>query len=431
MKALEAEGAGLEARDRALSTALVYGTLRVLPFVDAARNKHLKRAKMNAWVRCLFRVAAFELAKMSAPDYAIADSYVTLARERKGKEVGRFVNAVLQKMVKERKVLVETCPKRIDVAPWLQAALVTSVGSDHAEQFLAEATEVPPTDMRVRRDAHMDTVKDELAGIGARDIQVLSAECGSVRAHQVGDLRSTESYARGFVRQQEYGAQLIARMVDAQPDETIGDFCAGHGGKSLALVDFMKTGSLTAVDLHPSKLEQFEEEYAALGKPPVELSVRAVDLVKGAGGMTAVFDRILVDAPCSGTGTLRRRPEILLRLTEERAAELQETQVAIAERALSLLKPGGILVFAVCSLDPREGLGVLERLVNSPIAPPWLPPNVALPDDGIVKLGPWTGTDGYQIFCVQNKNTYREFQRYGNLERNGAGACRSKGIGRR
>ena len=201
---------------------------------------------------------------------------------------------------------------------------------------------------------------------------------------------------------------LSSSLASAKPGETVLDACAGRGNKTAILAQAVgEQGAVDACDLHPSKIERLKVLLLDQG-----LSVRegfAVDWQKGAGGLSGGYDRILVDAPCSGTGTIARRPDLLLRRSEAGGAdmaELAELQVAIVKRVVPLLKPGGRLFFAVCSILREEAEDVVARLLvetnlrpvpfdaDGPAASLW--GNALAPSS--VRLIPYVhGTDGYFV----------------------------------
>jgi 16S rRNA (cytosine967-C5)-methyltransferase len=179
-----------------------------------------------------------------------------------------------------------------------------------------------------------------------------------------------------------------------QAGERVAELCAGHGGKSaLFLRQLGPKGTLCAVDLDERKLARIAPELARLGIDPAPLSSHAVDLTVGPGGLAPGFDRVFVDAPCSGLGTVHRRPELLLRLDPAQLASLGQVQLAIAERAARLLRPGGTLAYAVCSPLRQEGAEVataLERAVPD-LRRLCTPATEKLPApdaDGVIRLGP-------------------------------------------
>jgi 16S rRNA (cytosine967-C5)-methyltransferase len=291
---------------------------------------------------------------------------------------------------------------------WIEACLVDGLGSTRAESFL-RGTHVPPLALRAADRAARDALLVSLrAARPEAELWPSPLVPEVLYAQRAGDPRRLPGYAEGALSVQDAGAGLVGALVDAQPGERILDACAGRGGKTLQLLARVgPTGHVSAVDIHARKLGQLREEARRCGIEPARVSTDTIDLSRGDGGLAGGFDRVLVDAPCTGLGTILRRPEIAWRLTPEDPARMAGLQLSILERALGLLRPGGILVFAVCSGSREEAGGVadrlearhtgIRRLANSV---PGV--SVTADDDGVFRIGPWLGEqaelpDVYQV----------------------------------
>jgi 16S rRNA (cytosine967-C5)-methyltransferase len=171
-----------------------------------------------------------------------------------------------------------------------------------------------------------------------------------------GRVAELPGYEEGAWTSQEEGSQAIALALEAKPGDVVLDACAGRGNKT-GLLARLAGENVDAADLHPKKLERLAKELARIGV--AARKTYAVDWAAGTGDVTGPYDRILVDAPCSGTGTIRRRPEILLRRTAGDLAALTKLQRAILARTSTLLRPGGTLVYAVCSILREEAEDVV------------------------------------------------------------------------
>jgi 16S rRNA (cytosine967-C5)-methyltransferase len=215
-----------------------------------------------------------------------------------------------------------------------------------------------------------------------------------------GDPRKREGYAEGAFTVQEEGAQAIGLALGARPGERVLDACAGRGQKTSLLVEQVgSTGSVWATDVYPKKLEALSTELERLRLNAPE--ARAVDWTVGVADVPADFDRVLVDAPCTGTGTLRRRPEIAARLQPEDPARLSALAESILRSAATRAKSGGRVVFAVCSVLEEECEALVSRVADVLEPAPFdcaelhgLWPNAAAPCS--FRVGPTRfETDGY------------------------------------
>jgi 16S rRNA (cytosine967-C5)-methyltransferase len=230
----------------------------------------------------------------------------------------------------------------------------------------------------------------------------------AILARGIGKPQRLPGWREGAWSIQEEGSQLAALAVGARPGEAVLDACAGRGNKTGMLARAVEPGgSVDAADALPAKLDRLREDLARVG-----LGARAtfaVDWRVGSGGITARYDRVLVDAPCSGVGTLRRRPEIALRRKDADLAELTQTQVAIASRAAEHLRPGGALLYVVCSVLREECEDVVAALLRArpelEAAPFDAPePRAVAGDEPTFRLLPHVHrTDGYFVARLRSR----------------------------
>jgi 16S rRNA (cytosine967-C5)-methyltransferase len=391
--------ASLDDRDKRLATEIVYGVLRTRRTLEKAISRF---ANNNRWrtqeiVHVRLCIAAYELMFLDKiPVFATVSEAVDAIKAEKGRGVGGFANAVLRKLA-----AAEIRPNMQDaiadaIPSWLQAALADVLGGDGARAF-ATARVPPPLCICLRDGEDRDVWIERLASEVPK-AQVTASEyapCG-VLLYGAGNHRKLPG-ADGAWTVQEEGAQVVALAVGASARDTVLDACAGRGGKSLRLAEV--AAFVDAADLHPKKLERL------VGGPHGRRvrSTYAIDWTRGVGDVPADYDRVLVDAPCSGSGTLRRRPEIANRLAAHDVARLAALQLEITRNAATRVRPGGRLIYAVCSVLRDECEGVVQALLK---ADPQLQPapfdNTALA--GIVssessfRLLPHIhGTDGYFV----------------------------------
>jgi 16S rRNA (cytosine967-C5)-methyltransferase len=405
--ALEAElerAAQLSPRDRALATELVYGTLRVLPWLLGRVDRHAPRGtnKLDPRVRAHIAIAAYQLFFTRVPAFAAVSEAVGAIRKARGERLGSFANAVLRKLATEASACDDAARRDalLSSAPaWLRDALARSLGDEGASAFLACGP--PPVALRVEQASEREAWVARLCGAAPS----ASFEAGPVSplailARGAGKPQKLPGWKEGAWSVQEEGAQLAALALGAREGERVLDACAGRGNKTAVLARAVGAqGAVDACDAGPAKLERLAEELSRLGLRA--RATHAVDWTVGSGEVRESYDRVLVDAPCTGTGTLRRRPEIALRRTGDDLGAVAERQVTIAARAAGHVTAGGSLLYVVCSVLREECEDVVEKLL---VQCPWLraaafdaPAARAIASDAAsFRLLPHVhGTDGY------------------------------------
>lgn len=365
---------GLDRRDAALATELVYGVLRTAASLERSIGKHATgdRYRRKPFVRAHMLIAAYSIAFLErVPPFAAVSEAVSAIKSEAGTQVAGFANAVLRKVAgdvpargtaplagspAESAARMRLARAIADSPPaWLRKALAESLGSgDAAEAFLL-ADPIPAANLCLRsgrsREEWLVTLREAvpLAEVCAGS---LSERCIIVRG--AGDPERLPGAGRDWTVQEE-GAQLIAMVVGAQPGDHVLDACAGRGGKTMLLAELVSPdGAVDAADRHPNKLARIVSP-TVRDRFPIDWSV-------GSGGLERTYARVLVDAPCTGTGTLRRRPEIAERLGAADPERMAVVQLGIAARVASHLEPGGRMIYAVCSVLRAECEGVVDAL---------------------------------------------------------------------
>ena len=392
----------LDGLESGLATELTYGCLRTGPALRTRLRALAPRGIAGGDARVLHEllVAAYQILFLDrVPAYAAVDAAVGAVRTLRGKRVAGFANAVLRRLAEQRGELQFVDAVVESVPGWLVERLTTAVGE---EQFraLVGAVERAAPQLAARFVAGRERPRwaETLPrGRVYNDAYVLSG---------LGDPRDLTGYDTGDFVVQEEGAQVLALAVGARAGDRVLDACAGHGQKSSLLRERIGDGgALWAADLHPAKLEALQREFERLRVGAVE--TRAIDWTVGTGDVPDDFDRVLVDAPCTGVGTLRRRPEILPRLGPDDPARLGELAGRILRRAATRVRPGGRVVFAVCSVLPEECEAVVDRM-NDLLEPvPFDAPelvSVAPADATRFRLLPGRhGTDGYFVASFRRR----------------------------
>ncbi len=345
---------GLEDRDRALATELFYGTLRVKVALEARLAPLAPRGLKDVVVKAELLVAAYQLLSLDRiPAFAAVNAAVNGVRAARGKQVAGFANAVLRKLAQGEKLSASDAARQ-NISPWLLDALVQSVGEAETQALIVAQPDKVVGLRLVSGKALPAWLEKSAAGLASPRSRLISGE---------GDPRKREGYAEGAFVVQEEGAQAIAFALGARAGERILDACAGRGQKTTLFSEQVGAGgAVWATDVYPKKLEALASEYERLQLQPPE--VRAVDWTVGVGDVPADFDRVLVDAPCTGTGTLRRRPEIAARLLPEDPARLSALAESIVRSAATRVRSGGRLVFAVCSVLEAECEALVRRVLD-------------------------------------------------------------------
>ncbi len=245
-------------------------------------------------------------------------------------------------------------PHRHNLPEWMAQALQAQLGDDF--WALAENMQQPaPLDLRVNTfQIKRNEVQKELVKAGIACEPTPYSPWG-LRLQGKPALQKTDAFTRGAIEVQDEGSQLLALLVDAHRGEMVVDFCAGAGGKTLALGAAMRsTGRLYAFDVSAHRLEALKPRLARSGLSNVHPAAIAHERDERIKRLAGKIDRVLVDAPCSGLGTLRRNPDLKWRQTEKAVVELAAKQTAILDSAARLVKSGGRLVYATCSVLPQE-----------------------------------------------------------------------------
>ena len=254
---------------------------------------------------------------------------------------------------------------RHNLPEWLVAPLKASLGEEFWP-FVKSLDQMAPLDLRVNAlNDKRDAVQLELKAAGIATTPTPYSPWG-LRVKGKPSLAKAEPFARGAVEVQDEGSQLLALLLDARRGEMVVDFCAGAGGKTLAIGAAMRnTGRLYAFDTSAHRLDALKPRLARSGLSNVHPAALAHERDERIKRLAGKIDRVLVDAPCSGLGTLRRHPDLKWRQNAQSVAELAATQAAILQSAARLLKPGGRLVYATCSLLEQENESVAQAFTQA------------------------------------------------------------------
>jgi 16S rRNA (cytosine967-C5)-methyltransferase len=400
-------------QDRRLLTQIVYGTLRMKGRLDwlIGRLYRGDLAAMEAGVRNILRTALYQMYFTDRiPSFAIVDEAVKIAKTSHPATSG-LVNAVLRNIIRRQADIVypdfEKDPAgHISIVHshplWLVNRWIGVFGIKETLAICRANNETPPLTIRVNmlrmsREEAMASLGS--AGFDVR--QTVFAPAGLVLAGAAAPVGETACYRQGGLQIQDEASQWIACLVDPQPGEKILDACAGAGGKTSHLAELMQNqGRVIACDVHGRRLKDLRKNMKRLGISIVETVEKDVSRIREES-FREVFDRILVDAPCSGLGTLRRNPEIKWRLAPEDIQKSSDLQMKLLNGAARCLKAGGRLVYSTCTIMPNENETVVAAFLAGHddfrlTSPPGAIPAQMITQDGFFRTRPdCHGTDGF------------------------------------
>jgi 16S rRNA (cytosine967-C5)-methyltransferase len=331
-------------RDRALMRRLVATILRRLGTLGHLLSRLLDRGVPTDAPRAqsALLIGAAQILWMDVPDHAAVDLSVRLVQsDRRAAKYAGLVNAVLRRCAREGQPLIdEVKSQNLDIPPWLLARWIGAYGETTAREMALAIGYEPSLDITVKSDAAQ----------WASRLHGETLPTGTVRTLLQGSVTMLPGFTEGHWWVQDAAAALPARLFGDVGGKTIVDLCAAPGGKTAQLAQ--AGARVTAIDRSPARMARLRDNL-------VRLSLQADNVVTDAtewpGHGNGGFDGVLVDAPCTSTGTIRRHPDVAWLRQEADIAALTALQKRLLQRAVALLKPGGTLVYCTCSLEPEEG----------------------------------------------------------------------------
>jgi 16S rRNA (cytosine967-C5)-methyltransferase len=410
-----------DSREAGLLHEIVLGVLRWQALLDHAVGQVASRPPeaMDPAVRRVLRMAAYALLFLDrVPDFAAVDTAVDLIRRVAPPSRASFVNGVLRALVRVGPEALPPDPEPGDVRG-------LAVAHSHPEWWVRRRVELAgwvgtlallrannrPAPVVLRPDLKRTTPRELQARFEAEGVRTES--CAVVReALRVveGPFRHTRTFREGYAWAQDEASPLVPSLFGTVLRPRVADLCAAPGIKTLQLREALPVGgTIVAADRHAGRLRRLTanlERVGATGILPL-----AADMATGRPPLRGPFDHVLVDAPCSGTGTFRRHPEIRWRLAERDLDALSLRQGRILDTAASLLAPGGTLLYAVCSMEPEEGAGPVARFLERHPGLELLDARVRVPDparrrvgeDGALRTEPADGMDGFFAVLLRRR----------------------------
>lgn len=362
------QSSAMSQKDKSLVTELIYGTVaRKITLEWYLAHYIADRDKLEPWVYYLLMVSLYQLLYLDKiPAHAVVNDAVAIAKNRGNKKgAEKLVNAVLRRASQEELPApssIRRKNKRLSVLystpVWLVKKLSEQYGDERAETILAS--------LFVRNKASIRVIDpDKLPGIAAATGAELSQLSPVGLVKSAGHFVATDYFAEGDITIQDESSQLVAPTLDLQGNEQILDACASPGGKTTHMASYLTSGHIIALDLYDHKLDLVKDNAKRLGVAD-KISTHKLDATKVHEVFAAdSFDKILVDAPCSGIGLIRRKPDIKYNKENQDFNSLQEIQLQILSSVCQTLRKGGIITYSTCTIFDEENFQVIEKFLAS------------------------------------------------------------------
>lgn len=343
-----AQGAGLEPADAGLARAIATVAFRRLGTIREVIDARLERGspRKSGPFEPIMVAAAAQLLFLDVPDHAAVDLAIRqLHEDARSARYTSLANAVLRRLAREREAILTRLEPLTDAPDWLRESWSQTYGPEIAKAIASAHAEEPPLDL---------TVKSDPAGWAAR-LDGIVLPTGSVRLRGRETVTGLPGFTEGEWWVQDAAAALPARLLNVQPGERIADLCAAPGGKTVQLAQ--SGAEVVAVDRSGPRLRRLKANLDRLG---LSAEVVTADV---ATFEAEPFDGVLLDAPCSATGTIRRHPDVAWAKQPEDVAKLAALQARLLDQAARLTKPGGRLIYCTCSLERTEGEAQIEEFL--------------------------------------------------------------------
>ena len=360
-------------RDRAFATEMVYGTIRWRRRLDWMLGQLMRGnpESLTPWIRHILRMGLYQLMMLDrVPDAAATHESVQLARRYGHEGTVRLTNAILRTAIRKRDQLERPSSGEDPVTelglthsypPWLTRRWIGRYGVEAAAALMEAGNRTPPLSIRV--NTTRSTPRDLAETLKLHEIPVEPGlwldDFLSIR--HVGNLRRLPAHEAGLFQVQDESAGLAVRLLGPKPGETVVDLCCAPGGKTTYIAQIVGAGGrVIACDTSLHRLRRVEENRRRMGLG----QVRLVGMDGRSPGVDLAVDRVLVDVPCSGLGTIARRPDLRWRRKAEDLDRLRDEQLTLLESGAGLVKRGGVLVYSTCTIEPEENEEVVAAFCD-------------------------------------------------------------------
>ncbi|MBB6443788.1 16S rRNA (cytosine(967)-C(5))-methyltransferase RsmB [Bacillus benzoevorans] len=409
----------LDQKDIPLLTELTYGTLQRKITLDYFLAPFIAEKKLESWVRQLLRLTLYQMFFLDKiPDRAAIFEAVEIAKKRGHKGISSLVNGVLRSIQREGLpsfAEISDNAERLAVKTshplWLVKRWITQFGFEVTEEMCELNLTAPEMSGRVNltrisREECLAMLEEEGFAVKASDAVPEAIICLK------GNLANSSAFQTGLLTIQDESSMTVAHALGAKEQQRILDACAAPGGKTTHIAEQLRgTGQVIALDLHEHKVKLIRDNAQRLGL--ANIRAEALDSRKVQEHFeNESFDRILLDAPCSGLGVMRRKPDLKYTKNETDLLKLQDIQISLLESAAPLLKKGGILVYSTCTIDQEENQNVVKAFLEKhPEFEFDLTVKNRLPErirgymkNGELQILPqYMNSDGFYIACLRKK----------------------------
>ena len=353
----------LDKKERGFITEVFYGVIRNKIFIDEMINKRTKEIKKD-WIRNLLRISIYQITFMKSDARGVVWEATELTKKKFSVPVGKFVNGVLRSYDREKDEEIAELRKneKFDILysypKWFYEKVKKDYGSA-AEEVLKSLKKIPYMAVRINKLNYSEIKFENL--LKKMEIKIIK-KIDSVYYLDSGIILYTDEFKQGKIIAQDGASYLAVKVLNPKTGETALDTCAAPGSKTVLMAEFMENqGEIMALDVYPHKIKLIEENCEKMGIDIIKAVKMDARKLKEQGKK---FDKILVDAPCSGYGVIRKKPEILYAKDAENIDELSKLQYEILESASQVLKDGGELVYSTCTITLEENTENVRKFLE-------------------------------------------------------------------
>jgi len=356
--------------DSRLMTNIVYGVIQHKYVLEYQLEPYLKDKKLDLWLDLLLQTAIYQMCYLDKiPAHAILNESTEIAKKRANQGAGNLVNAVLRNFQRHGtrdmpgKDTIYDMSLLYSVPRWLVDEFVEQQGLEKTKEILKTINQ--PSNVSIRVNTNKTTVADLQKVLQDKGFDVKPSKISAVGlVCESGNLVDTDEFRAGLYTIQDESSMLVAPALDLKPNSRVLDACAAPGGKTTHIASYIKSGEgeVTALDIHKHKTKLIRSNSERMGYQDI-ISTGATDARKAKDILNTTFDRILVDAPCSGLGLMRRKPELRYFRQPEDLMNLQRVQLEILNSMVDLLEVNGKMVFSTCTFDEEENEQVVEKFL--------------------------------------------------------------------